>query len=58
MLYISCDSVCDLETQIHLAGDLGFIGKGVLGRVQKDTAEIERILKALAKSLENKPLNP
>jgi hypothetical protein len=34
------------------------MGKGLLGRLNKDTAEIERMLKALIKSLENKPLNP
>ncbi len=58
MLYISYGSVCELETQILLAGDLGLIEKGVLGRLKKDIAEIERMLKALIKSLENKPLNP
>ena len=58
MLYISYGSVCELETQILLAGDLGFIEKGVLGILIKDVAEIERMLKALIKSLENKPLNP
>ena len=30
MLYISYGSVCQLETQILLAGDFGFIEKGVL----------------------------
>ncbi len=58
MLYISYGSVCELETQILLAGDLGFIEKGVLGRPKKDIAEVERMLKALIKSLENKPLDP
>ena len=59
MLYISYGSVCELETQILLAGDLGLIEKGVLGRLKwKDIAEIERMLKALIKSLENKPWNP
>ena len=58
MLYISYGSVCELETQILLAGDLGFIEKGELGRVKKSIAEIERMLKALIKSLENKPLDP
>ena len=58
MLYISYGSVCELETQILLAGDLGFIEKGELGTVKKDIAEIERMLKALIKSLENKHLNP
>ena len=58
MLYISYGSVCELETRILLAGDLGFIEKGELGTIKKDIAEIERMLKALIKSLENKPLTP
>jgi len=58
MLYISYGSVCELETQILLAGDLDLIKKGELGILKKDIAEIERMLKALIKSLENKPLNP
>jgi four helix bundle protein len=58
MLYISYGSVCELETQILLAGDLGFIEKGELSAAKKDIAEIERMLKALIKSLENKHLNP
>jgi len=44
--------------QILLAGDLGLIEKGELGTAKKDMAEIERMLKALMKSLENKHLNP
>jgi four helix bundle protein len=35
MLYISYGSVCELETQILLAGDLGFIEKGELGTAKK-----------------------
>ncbi len=58
MHYISYGSVYELETQILLAGDLGFIEKGELGAAKKDIAEIERMLKALIKSLENKHLNP
>ena len=58
MLYISYGSVCELETQILLAGDLDFIEKGELDTLQKDIAEIERMLKALIKSLENRPLDP
>ena len=57
MLYISYGSVCELETQILLAGDLGFIEKGELAAVNNNIAEIERMLKALIKSLENKSLN-
>jgi hypothetical protein len=32
--------------------------KGELGPPKKDISEIERVLKALIKSLENKPSNP
>jgi four helix bundle protein len=58
MLYISYGSVCELETQTLLAGDLDLIEKGELSTLKKDIPEIERMLKALIKSLENKPLNP
>jgi four helix bundle protein len=58
MLYISYGSVCELETQILLAGDLDLIEKDELGTLNNDIAEIERMLKALIKSLKNKPLNP
>ena len=58
MLNIYFGSVCELETQILLAGDLDLFEKGELGTLKNDIAEIERMLKALIKSLENKPLNP
>ena len=58
MLYISYGSVCELETQILLAGDLHLIEKSELGKLKKDIAEVERMLKALIKSLENIPWNP
>ena len=44
MLYISHGSVGELETQILLTGDLGFIDKGELDTVKKDITEIERML--------------
>jgi len=55
MLCISYGFVCELATQILLAGDLGLIEKGVLGRLKKDIAESERMLKVLIKSLEKNP---
>ena len=58
MLYIAYSSVCELETQILLAGDLVLIDKGEWGVLKKDIAEIERMLKALIKSLENRRLTP
>ena len=51
MLYISYGSIFELETQILIAGDLGFIEKAELGTAKKDIAEIERMLKELIKSL-------
>jgi len=58
MPYISYGWVCELKKQILLAGNLDLIEKGVLGKLKEDIAENERMLKALIKSLENKPLNP
>lgn len=58
MLYISYSSICELETQILLAGDLDLIANEELGNLKKDISEVERMLKALTKSLENKHLNP
>ena len=58
MLCISYGSVCELETQILFAGDLGFMETGELGTLKNEIEEIERMLKALIKSLENKPLTP
>ena len=48
----------DNATYILLAKDLDLIEKGELDTLQKDIAEIERMLKALIKSLEIKPSNP
>jgi len=58
MLYIAYGSVCELETQILLAGDLLLIEKGDLGKLKNDISEIERMLKALIRSLETNPSNP
>ena len=58
MLYISYGSVCELETQILLAEDSDLIEKDELSALNKDIAEIERMLKALIKSLEHKPFPP
>ena len=57
-LYIAYGSNCELETQILLTGDLGYIKSEQLKNIQEDIEEVERMLKALIKSLENKPLNP
>jgi len=40
-----------------LVKDIDLIEKNELGPLKKDISEIERMLKALIKSLENKPLD-
>jgi len=57
-LYIAYGSNCELETQVLLSGDLGYIEAGKLRKLQNEIGEIERMLKALIKSLENKHLTP
>ena len=57
-LYIAYGSNCELETQILLSGDLDYIKTGKLKILKEGIGEVERMLKALIKSLENKPLNP
>jgi four helix bundle protein len=57
-LYIAYGSICELETQILLAGDLGYIVSQDLEGVRKDLGDIERMLKGLIKSLEQKHLTP
>ena len=58
MLCIAYGSICELETQVLLAGDLGFIEKKDTGTAKADITEVERMLKALIKSLESKHLTP
>ena len=57
-LYIAYGSNCELETQILLSGDLGYIKSDDLKNLQRDLGDIERMLKALITSLKTKPLNP
>ncbi len=53
-LYIAYGSHCELETQILLSGDLNYIAKEDLNKLQGTVNEVERMLKALIKALENK----
>jgi four helix bundle protein len=50
-LYIAYGSNCELETQILLSGDLGFVERGDLLKLQKEIGDVERMLKGLIKSL-------
>ena len=57
-LYIAYGSHCELETQIMLSKDLGYIKSDDFRKLQQDIGDIERMLKALIKSLQNKHSNP
>ena len=57
-LYIANGSHCELETQIMLSKDLGYIKPEEVETLQRDIEEVERMLKALIKSLQNKHSNP
>ena len=53
-LYIAYGSHCELETQVMLSKDLGYVKPEDVGNLQRDIEEVERMLKALIKSLQNK----
>jgi four helix bundle protein len=57
-LYIAYGSLCEMETQLFLSGDLQYVDKDNLEALKENTQEVERMLKALIKSLESKHLNP
>jgi four helix bundle protein len=57
-LYMSYGSICELETQTLLAGDLEYIETKSLYELQGDLGEVERMLKALIKSIERRNVNP
>jgi len=57
-LYVAYGSNCELETQILLSYDLGYIKNEYMKKIQEDIGEVERMLKALIKSLENKFSTP
>ena len=53
-LHIAYASLCELETQILLAADLGFTDARRSGRLAAAIGDVERLLKALIRSLEQK----
>ena len=57
-LYIAYGSSCELETQILLSGDLDYINDNDLKEILEKIGEVERMLKALIKSLKDKHSNP
>ena len=57
-LYVAYGSHCELETQILLSGNLGYIKVEDMKKLQEEIGEVERMLKALIKSLERKVSKP
>ena len=53
-LYIAYGSNCELETQTLLSGDLDYLNKDDQDTLLDKIKEVERMLMALIKSLENK----
>jgi len=53
-LSIASASLCELETQILLAADLGFLAPEQSVRAKGDTGDVERLLQALVGSLQQK----
>ena len=56
-LYIAYGSNCELETQMLLSGDLDYIESAKLKGIIEKIQEVERMFKALIKSLDNKHLS-
>jgi four helix bundle protein len=42
-----------METQAMIAEDLGYLNRNIVASIQEDIGEVERMLKALIKSLED-----
>ena len=57
-LYIAYGSNCELETQVLLSGDLEYMNPKKRMEIKEAIGEVERMLKALIKSLEKKHSNP
>jgi four helix bundle protein len=53
-LHIAYASLCEVETQILLATDLGFLKLDQSARAKGDIGDVERLLKALIKSLQQR----
>jgi four helix bundle protein len=57
-LYVAYGSYCELETQLLLCYDLGYMAEEQKKEILKKAKEIERMLKALIKSLKKKDSTP
>ena len=52
ILYIAYGSVCELDTQISLSGDLNYIQGGLLEKLQEEISEVGIMLRALIRALD------
>lgn len=53
-LYIAYGSICEVETQVLLSHDLHYIKAAEMKNLEDHIGEVERMLKALIKALEEK----
>jgi len=56
--YIAYGSVCKLQTQTMISGDLGYVEEGRIQVLREEIGDVERMLKAMIESLENKHSDP
>jgi len=54
-LYVAYGSICELETQIMLSGDLGYLPRHVLEKLQDGIGEVEKNAKSPHQLLTKKP---
>ncbi len=54
-LMIAHGSLMELETQLHIACELGFLPRGELDAVEPQIREVGRLLHGLLKSIQSKP---
>ena len=52
ILYIAYGSVCELDTQISLSGDLHYIQGDLLEKLQEEISEVGIMLRALIRALD------
>lgn len=55
-LYVAYGSLCEIETQLLLTKDLKYIEEKFFTEIRLQLSEVERMLKALIKSLEKKTI--
>jgi len=57
-LNIASGSLYELQTQIEISHNLGYVGKDVFDAIYEDTREIERMLSSLIRKLKAKQVGP